>query len=347
MATSKTAKQNLKTMSKNTAKQKLRSTSRIFKYGTISFTRNIWLSIAATLVMTITLLILFITVIASGILASTADVLREKIDITIYFKPTTSSMELSEMADTMSADPNVKSVEISTSEEEYQKIVAEYSDNEKISNLLNEDAMRELTIAGTDAAMRIKVFDVNDLTNVKNIVSGDRAFLTHADPNTPPSYDDKRAQIETITNWANIARNSGIILSIVFLGISVLVIFNTIRMAIFSRREEIYMMKLVGADNHFIRGPFLIEAQICGVISGIIAATLGYVGFHTVSPQLASYGINIAPISNILETNWLFVVYLIIILIGFLIGTISSSLAIRRYLNATAKRTKHKKKRKK
>ena len=347
MSTSKATKKNLKTMSKNTGRQKLRSTSRIFKYGTISFTRNIWLSVAATLVMTITLLILFITVIASGILASTADMMREKIDITIYFKPGTTSMELSEMADIMSSDKNVKSVEVSTSEEEYDKIVKEYDGDEKISTLLNDDAMREMTIAGTDAAMRVKVFDTNDLSSIKDIVSSNRAFLTHTDPNTPPSYDDKRAQIETITNWANIARNGGIVLSIVFVGISILVIFNTIRMAIFSRREEIYMMKLVGADNNFIRGPFIIEAQICGVISGIIAATLGYFGFHAISPQLESYGINITPISNILETNWLLVVYLAIIGIGILIGTISSSLAIRRYLNATAKRTKRVKRKKK
>ncbi len=345
MANPKSTKKNLKTMSKNTRKQKLRSTSRIFKYGTISFTRNIWLSVAATLVMTITLLILFITVIASGILASTADVMREKIDITIYFKPGTSAMALSEMSDTMSADSNVKSVEVSTSEEEYAKIVEENKSNEGIVNLLNDDAMRDLTISGTNATMRIKVFDVNDLSSVKEIVSSNRAFLTHADPNEPPTYDVNRAEIETITNWANIARNGGIILSIIFLGISVLVIFNTIRMAIFSRREEIYMMKLVGADNHFIRGPFLIEAQICGAISGIVATTLGYIGFHALSPRLQSYGINIDSINNYLETNWLFVIYIIIIAIGILIGTISSSLAIRKYLNATAKRTKKKKNR--
>ena len=345
MADSKATKQNLKTMSKNTSRQKLRSASRIFKYGSISFTRNIWLSVAATLVMTITLLILFITVIASGILASTADVMREKIDITIYFKPGTSAMNLSEMADTMSAEKNVKSVDVSTSEEEYAKIVDENQSNEGIVNLLNDDTMRDLTINGTNATMRIKVFDVNNLSSIKDIVGSDRAFLTHADPNKPPTYDVNRAEIETITSWANVARNGGIILSIVFLGISILVIFNTIRMAIFSRREEIYMMKLVGADNTFIRGPFMIEAQICGIISGIIATTLGYVGFHAVAPRLESYGISIDSINGVLETNWLFVIYIIMVAIGIIIGTVSSSLAIRRYLNATAKRTKkHKKK---
>lgn len=342
MATDKSTKQNLKTMSKNTGKQKLRSTSRIFKYGAISFSRNIWLSVAATLVMTITLLILFITVIASGILASTADAMRDKIDITIYFKPGTSETSLTEMAATMSADENVKSVETSTSEDEYAKILEENRSNESIMTLLSDDAMRELTLSGTDATMRVKVFDVNDLSSIKDIVSTDRSFLSYVDPSEPPTYDVNRAEIETITNWANIARNGGIVLSIIFLIISILVIFNTIRMAIFSRREEIYMMKLVGADNSFIRGPFLIEAQICGAISGVIATSLGYAGFSALAPHLENYGINISSIKNLLDSNSLIIVYLAAIFIGIMIGTISSLLAIRKYLNTTARRTKRK-----
>lgn len=342
MTTGKTTKQNLKTMSKNTSKQKLRSTSRIFKYGAISFSRNIWLSVAATLVMTITLLILFITVVASGILASTADAMREKIDITIYFKPGTSDTSLNEMAATMSKDSNVKSVDVSTSEDEFTKILDENNDNESIMNLLSDEEMKKLTLSGTDATMRIKVFDVNDLTSIKETVSNDRAFLSYIDPAKPPTYDVNRAEIETITSWANIARNGGIILSIIFLVISILVIFNTIRMAIFSRREEIYMMKLVGADNSFIRGPFLIEAQICGIISGVIATSLGYAGFCAIAPHLENYGINISSIRNVLDSNSLIIIYLATILIGILIGTISSSLAIRKYLHTTAKRTKKK-----
>ena len=114
-------------------------------------------------------------------------------------------------------------------------------------------------------------------------------------------------------------------------------------MAIFSRREEIYMMKLVGADNSFIRGPFLIEAQICGAISGIIASTIGYFGFNALAPHLKNYGINISAITDVLETSWLVVVFLVIIAIGILIGTVSSSLAIHKYLRGNKKRHKHKK----
>lgn len=343
MAEGKSTKKNLKTMSKTSGAHKLRSTSRVFKYGAIGFARNVWLSIASTLVMTITLIILFITVIASAILSSTADTMREKIDITIYFKPGTSMTTLGEMASTMSSDGNVKSVEVSTSEEEYDKFLADNADDEALMSALDDPAMRELMISTMQSTMRIKVYDIDNLDSIEEIVTTDRTFMTAIDQNKPPTYDVNRAEIETITSWANIARNGGIILSIIFMVISILVIFNTIRMAIFSRREEIYMMKLVGADNSFIKGPFLIESQICGLISGIIAATVGYVGFHALAPHLQNYGINVTDINGVLETSWLVVVYIVIIVIGLTIGTISSSLAIHKYLRGNRSRRKPKK----
>ena len=338
-------KKNLKTMSKNSGVQKMRSTSRIFKYGAISFTRNIWLSVAATLVMSITLIILFVTVIASGILASTADTMREKIDITIYLKPGTPTATLSTMAATLSADDNVKSVNVSTSEEEYESFLKENADNEDLLNALSDESgeMRTKMIERMQSTIRIKVNDIDDLSSIKKIVSTDRNFVVNIDPANPPTYDVNRAEIETITNWANVARNGGIVLSVVFLTISVLVIFNTIRMAIFSRREEIYMMRLVGADNTFIRGPFIVEAQISGIISGIIATTVSFFGFRALAPHLENYGINISQISSVLDSSFLVVIYLIAMSIGVIIGTLSSVLAISKYLNSTPKRTRIKK----
>ena len=338
-------KKNLKTMSKNSGVQKMRSTSRIFKYGAISFTRNIWLSVAATLVMSITLIILFVTVIASGILASTADTMREKIDITIYLKPGTPTATLSTMAATLSADDNVKSVNVSTSEEEYESFLKENADNEDLLNALSDESgeMRAKMIECMQSTIRIKVNDIDDLSSIKKIVSTDRNFVVNIDPANPPTYDVNRAEIETITNWANVARNGGIVLSVVFLTISVLVIFNTIRMAIFSRREEIYMMRLVGADNTFIRGPFIVEAQISGIISGIIATTVSFFGFRALAPHLENYGINISQISSALDSSFLVVIYLIAMSIGVIIGTLSSVLAISKYLNSTPKRTRIKK----
>ena len=104
-------------------------------------------------------------------------------------------------------------------------------------------------------------------------------------------------------------------------------------MAIFSRREEIYMMKLVGADKSFIRGPFLVEAEICGVIAGLVAGTISYVGFRILSPKLASYGIDVSVINNVLESNKLLLVFLAFVVIGIVIGRVSARLAVSKYLH--------------
>ena len=326
------SKKSLKTMQKTRGHHKVREKARIVKYGTKGFGRNIWLSTAATVVMAITLIILFVTVVASVILTSTADLMKDKIDITIYFKPNTSQEALDELAADMSSDSNVKSVETSTSEEEYEKFLAENSESEDIINVL-DDEMTKMMIAKMQATMRIKVYDVDNLDSIRDKVDNSELFRNYTDKDKAPTYDVNRAEIATINSWARIARTGGVILAAVFLVISILIIFSTIRMAIFSRREEIYMMKLVGADKSFIRGPFLIEAEICGVIAGIVAGAISFAGFMFLSPKLASYGIDVSVITNVLESNKLILVFLVFIGLGIVIGRISSWLAVSKYLH--------------
>lgn len=326
------SKKSLKTMQKTRKRHIVREKARIVKYGTKGFGRNIWLSTAATAVMSITLIILFVTVVASVILTSTADLMKDKIDITIYLKPNTTQEELDELAEDMKSDSNVKSVETSTSEEEYKKFLEENSDSEDIINIL-DDEMTKMMIAKMQATMRIKVYDVDNLDSIRDKVDNSELFRAYTDKDKAPTYDVNRAEIATINSWARIARTGGVILAAVFLVISILIIFSTIRMAIFSRREEIYMMKLVGADKSFIRGPFLIEAEICGVIAGIVACSLSFVGFKFLSPRLASYGIDVSVINNVLDSNQLIIVFLVFIVLGIVIGRLSARLAISKYLH--------------
>ncbi|MBR0479947.1 permease-like cell division protein FtsX [Candidatus Saccharibacteria bacterium] len=327
-----TTKKNLKTMRKTRKKHPLREAGRIVKYGTSGFSRNIWLSSAATAVMVITLIISFVTVVASVILTNTAEMMKEKIDITIYFKPETSEETLAELTEIISEDKNVKTVETSTSEEEYEKFVEENAGSEEIINVL-DDEMTKLMISKMQSTMRIKVYNVDNLDGIRSTVEGNEVFKEYVDTEKAPTYDVNQVEIATITSWARIARTGGMILAIVFLVISILIIFSTIRMAIFSRREEIYMMKLVGAEKGFIRGPFLVEAEICGIIAGVIAATVSYFGFNFMSPKLAGYGINVEQIMEILESNKLILVYVAFIVVGMLIGRVSARLAVHKYLN--------------
>lgn len=326
------AKKSLKTMRKTHKRHPLRAQVRIAKYGAKGFGRNIWLSTAATVVMSITLIILFVTVVASVILTSTAEMMKDKIDITIYLKPNVSSEVLGNLKERIGEDSNVKSVEVSTSEEEYEKFLAENEGSDDVLDILDDD-MRKLMITKMQGTMRIKVYNVDDLTSIKKIVEEDELFAQYVDAEKAPTYDVNRAEIATITSWARIARTGGVILAAVFLVISILIIFSTIRMAIFSRREEIYMMKLVGAEKSFIRGPFLVEAEICGLIAGIVAATLSYFGFMFMAPRLAGYGIDVSVIVDVLESNKLILVYVVFMVLGVVIGRISARLAVQRYLN--------------
>lgn len=325
-------KAHLKTLVENSSVSKVRSTGRVFKYGAASFTRNIWLSIAATMVMVVTLVILMITVGASLILSATADTMREKIDITIFFRPGTEQTVLEAMAQNLSQDPNVKHIEIADSAAEYANFLDDNRDNADLIAALEDDAMYELMLNTMQATMRVKVSNPDDLSGVEYIVDHDELIQEYLDTEKQPTYYANRAEIETISSWAAIAKNGGLILGAVFLVISILVIFNTIRMAIFSRREEIHMMKLVGADTNFIRGPFLVEAQICGVISGLLATTLALIGFRFLEPNLSSYGIDVSSVSALMNSELLVAVYGTMVLIGMVIGTVSARLAIHKYL---------------
>lgn len=95
------------------------------------------------------------------------------------------------------------------------------------------------------------------------------------------------------------------------------------------------MMKLVGADKSFIRGPFLVEAEIGGLVAGVIAGVTSYFGFKFLAPKLARYGIDVSQINGVLDSNKLVLVFLAFILAGILIGRISARLAVSKYLKKT------------
>ncbi|MBQ9019903.1 permease-like cell division protein FtsX [Candidatus Saccharibacteria bacterium] len=325
-------KKRLKIMAKNSHGHFFRDRARIIKYGTSGFFRHIWLSLVATIVTTFTLVILFVTIIASVVLSSTADYMREKIDITVYFKPETTDEQLSSMKSTMESDPNVTNVDISNAQQEYDRFMNEKKDDEDIMNALKDEELQSIMLQNMQATMRIKVQDSSNLDSIKDIVDNNKEFKENTDPYMMPTYDVNSTQIATISSWADIAKNGGLVLSAIFLVISILVIFNTIRMAIFSRREEIYMEKLIGASNSFIRGPFLVEAEICGILAGILSGVIGLVAFNILAPRLSGYGIRIDNIQSIMHSQWLIAVFAASIILGWFINMISARLAVQKYL---------------
>lgn len=299
--------------------------ARVIRYGCYSFCRNIWLTVATTLVMVITLLIIFVTVIANSVLSETIASQQAKMDLSYYIKYNVNDETLTDLMKKLQAQPHVQSVSYSTSHQEYEKASNDNVDGWEM--VISEGIQPTLP-----AVLHVKLDDMNERETLDKYVKNDKDFQEWIDTGVSNSQDIAARQktIERLSSILTVARRGGLIAGIIFMGISVLIIFNTIRMTIFSRRDEIAMMKSVGADNYFIRGPFLVEAELYGLIAALIAMALGYLILTKLLPSLANY-IEVDETEMFVRTWWP-VILLAMMAIGWILGYVSARLAIHKYL---------------
>ncbi|MCX6728780.1 MAG: permease-like cell division protein FtsX [Candidatus Saccharibacteria bacterium] len=299
---------------------------RIIRYGTDSFMRNSWLSVAATAVMTITLLIIFTAVVTQNILDNTITDLQNKVDMSIYLKTETTDKVGNNIKAELEKLSSVKSVKYISAQDARSEIAKANSSNASVLAAITEATNKN------PATIRVVVANIDNTSQLEKFVATDALVKKNLNPDYKPSFAGERSSaIKSIGRAVNFAQVVGLGAGLIFVIISALIIFNTIRMAIFNRREEIQMMKLIGADQSFIRGPFLVEAIIYGVIAAFISTGIGVWALLASSNTLSSYQISVH------ETIKLVTVYspllvLGMILIGAVIGIISSLLATRRYL---------------
>jgi cell division transport system permease protein len=299
---------------------------RMCRYGINNFSRNTWLTIAATAVMTITLLIIFMTLVARQVLVDTVDQIKDKVDMSLYVKTDTTSDQAHDIQAKIEKLPGVKAVHYITPSQARTDFANQNKGDVQTLEALNEATNK---LPGT---FRVSVADINNPSQLDHFVKTDSLFKQHADPNRPPSFSgERRSAIETIANATTFAERAGLVASVIFIIISSMIVFNTIRMAIFNRKEEIQMMKLIGADHSFIRGPFVVEAMVYGFIAAILATILGMLTLYGIKDKLADYEI---AIDGTVQTATVYVGFVLVAMIiaGGLIGVISSLLATRKYL---------------
>jgi len=311
---------------KKQGRRKLLSFVRVCRYGVDSFLRNSWLSVAATAVMTITLLIVFTTFVAQNILTDTVGELRNKVDMSIYLKTDTTDTDASQLTSELQKLSSVRSVTYVSAAQAREQIIETNKDDAGVLEAIKTATNKN------PATLRVVVNNINDTSQLQDFVDNNIILKDHINPDYKPSFaGERRNTIQSIGRAVNFAQQVGIIAGSVFVAISALIIFNTIRMAIFNRKEEIEMMKLIGADQSFIRGPFLVESIIYGFIAAIIATGLGIFGLYRSAEILASYQISVQSTIH-LVTNYSILIMLIMIVVGATIGIISSLLATYRYL---------------
>jgi cell division transport system permease protein len=300
---------------------------RILQAGSRNFMRNLWLSTAATAVMTVTLAIVLFSFVSNTALTSTIKNVTDKIDVSIFLKDGATPDQVNTLKAKLSTDPNVQAIAYTSKTDALNEYRKQHSGDTKLLEAISE------TDNPLPASIQIKAKDPKKLDSIISIVN-QPDNKTLLDPTAPPTYSgERKTTIDRIVRLSNFFTMTGLVLSIIFLIISTLIIFNTIRMAIFTRRDEIEIMKLVGATKWFIRGPFLFEAALYGIIAAVIAAILCYAALLGGGPKLSSY-LNVQGIIDLFRHYPLLVIGAEM-LIGILIGVISSLLAMSRYLKLT------------
>jgi cell division transport system permease protein len=307
-------------------RRKLINARRVFIIGAHSFIRNAWLSVAATLVMGITLACILITLFASYTLTSTVKSFTDNIDVSIYFNSNVTKEQIDEVSGALRNDPSLGVKEVTYVSKEEARATYEESIKESVKELQSLSQTNEDTFP---ASIKVKTFDTGKLQDVVEITRAKKySKIVYKD-----SYKDdaKRVAVDRLGNIAKFLRNGGFVASLLFGAISILVILNTIRMAIFNRKDEIEIMQLIGASKWYIRGPFLVEASIYGAIAGVFASLFFYLLVLGQAPKLGSYVEEIRPaVEKFQSIVWLLVPATL--LIGIAIGSFSAYLAIRKHL---------------
>lgn len=299
---------------------------RMCRYGINNFSRNTWLTVAATAVMTITLLSIFMTVVARDVLVNTVTDVQKKVDLSLYVVNTTPQEAVDQITYDLQQLDSIARVTYVSPEQAREEFAQSKKTDTSVLNALNQATN---TFFGT---FRVQLVDINDTAELEQFASENATFLEYQDPEHPPSFSGGgKKTIDTIGNWVSVAERIGYVLSAVFVALSSLIIFNTIRMAIFNRRDEIEMMKLIGAEKSFIRGPFIVEAIVYGFFAALLATAIGVGLLLGIRQGLTQFGAAVNPTIDSVITYLGFVV-LGMILLGAIIGVVSSFLATRRYL---------------
>ncbi|HET9850827.1 MAG TPA: permease-like cell division protein FtsX [Candidatus Saccharimonadales bacterium] len=299
---------------------------RIIKNGFVSFGRNIWLAIAAIAMMAITLTILLFAVVANATFNHTVADITSHIDVSVYLKDSVTTTQRVKLENQIKHLDNVQSVTYLSKEEALKQYEAQNAGNSDLLAAISE------TDNPLPASLTIKPKDPNNLQSIKTFLDKPQVQSLQSDP-TSYSGDRKKA-IDNITSATHFFQEAGIVGIIVFIIISMLIILNTIRMAIFNRRDELIIMRLLGASTSYIRGPFVVETMLYGAVAAAVSLIICGALFKVASSTLQASSLGLLDISysNSFFNSHLAEILILQILVGILIGAVSSLTATRRYL---------------
>jgi cell division transport system permease protein len=301
---------------------------RILRTGVTNFVRNLSLGAAAIAIMTVTLTIILFSLVASAAFNHSITQLTDKLDVSVYLNDSVTPTQLTEFLVQLRAQPNVKNATYYSKTQDLAQAEAQNAGNKALLEGISE------TGNVIPAKVQIEPVDPNKIQQIKNFLDKPSSEVLE-DSQTPTSYSgDEKTAINEIAHATYIIREAGVVAVIVFALISMLIIFNTIRMAIFNRRDEISIMRLLGANPWFIRGPFVVESVLYGIISALVSVFIIDLLFAGSANALQASSLGLLDIgyANYFFKSRFWLLLLLQLVLGILIGAVSSVVATRRYL---------------
>ena len=302
------------------------NTKRIIRSGFTNFWRNGFISLSSVLIMVITLFVIGSAIFLGAVLQSSLAQLKNKVDINVYFVTTAVEGDVLAVKKSVEGLAEVANVEYVSREDALAKFEERHKNDQ-----LTLQALEELDDNPLGAALNIKAKDPSQYEAIAAFCKSDDALSRNGSSIIDKiNYYQNKNAIDKLTKIIQSAEKVSFGLTILLVVLSVIITFNTIRLTIFTSREEISVMRLVGANNMYIRGPFVVS----GIIYGIISAVLTLLIFYPVTLSLNGVTENFFTGINLFEyyiANFA-QIFLLIVCSGILMGAVSSFLAVRRYL---------------
>lgn len=301
---------------------------RIIRSGFHGFWRNSFVSLASVLIMVIALSAIGSIMFMNTILDTTFDNLKEKVDVNVYFIPEASEQEILNLKASLENLSEIENVEYVTREEVYNDFVETYK-----SNQTTLKALDELDGNPFGARLNVRAKEISQYQSVADFLTNQNEVNLENPIIDEVNFENNKAAIDRLVKVIDFVEKFGTMLAIVLMIVAVLITFNTIRLAIYVSREEIGVMRLVGASVSYIRGPFVFSGIMYGLVSGLITLILFYpisLWLGKLNDNSLYIGINLFDyyVSNFGQ------IFLVIVGGGIILGAISSYLAVMRYLNS-------------
>ncbi|MBY0537942.1 ABC transporter permease [Patescibacteria group bacterium] len=295
------------------------SLRRIFKAGFVGFWRNAYVSLASIFVITVALFVIGSTMLIDQLLGASLSQLQAKVDINVYFVTTAPQEEIDALINSVKALPDVQEVTYTSRDEALAEYRAKNQNDSVAMQALDE--LRENPLGATIA---IRAQEASQYESINRYLEEQKNPIIDE-----INYTKNKESIGKLASIIDAVEQASFVALMVLIMASVLITFNTIRLAIFTAKEEISIMRLVGASNMYIRGPFMLQGVMYGVISGVLALLILYPIVLWLGPKTAQFfEVNIF---EYFVNNFAYI-FLVLIGIGVTLGLVSSVLAITRYL---------------